>query len=53
MTYAFSWRRADLDESKDQAAVEHMRGTYQQQAKVAVEKSIESLRRMVVEGSLG
>ena len=52
MTYTFVFRHPELDETKDRPAVDHMRAKYQDMAKLAVEKSIESIRKMVSEGDI-
>jgi len=51
MTYAFEWQHPDIDE-KDTDKVEEQRRKHMETAKMAVEKSIEAIRRMVVEGSI-
>ena len=49
MTYAFEWRHPELD-GHNQEAIDQMRKKHEQTAQMAVEKSIESIRRMVAEG---
>jgi len=51
MTYAFEWQHPELDGS-DTSAVEEQRKKHMETAKMAVEKSIEAIRRMVVEGEI-
>lgn len=46
MTYAFEWQHSDVD-AKDTEKVEELRKKHMETAKMAVEKSIEAIRRYV------
>lgn len=52
MTYTFSWKHGEFDETRDKVAVDHIREKYRDQAKMAVEKTIENIRQMVEQGTL-
>jgi hypothetical protein len=51
MTYTFEWYHPEID-AKDTAKVAEQREAHMKTAVMAVEKSIESIRRMVVEGKI-
>lgn len=51
MTYTFEWFHPEV-EAKNTEKVNELRKKYSKMAEMAVEKSIESIRRMVVEGSI-
>ena len=51
MTYAFEWRHPEVD-AKDEAKVAALREKLKQMARGAVENSIESLRKMVLDGRI-
>jgi len=51
MTYAFEWLQPDID-AKDKEAIEEKTKKYRGMATMAVEKSIESMRAMVVDGRI-
>lgn len=51
MTYAFAWQHPEIDGS-DTAKIEEQRKKHMETAKMAVEKSIEAIRKMVVEGEI-
>ena len=48
MTYVFEWLNPEIDE--DSTEVTELRARYKGMAKMGVDKSIESIRRMVKEG---
>lgn len=50
MTYAFQWLRPEVSEGSDKA--DELRKHYQAMAKMAVDKSIEAIRRLVDQGEL-
>ncbi|RGP77256.1 hypothetical protein FLONG3_4771 [Fusarium longipes] len=50
MTYAFEWRHPEFDEDSEQ--VKELRQKYSKMAKVAVDGSIDTIRRFVKEGEL-
>jgi len=52
MTYAFEWLHPDVP-ADDAAKIEELRQKYYGIAQMAVEKSIECLRRLAGEGKLG
>jgi len=51
MTYTFEWIHADID-AKDTFKVSVQKKKEHEMAKMAVEKSIESIRRMVQDGTI-
>lgn len=51
MTYAFEWLQPGIDE-KDKAAIDEKTQKYRETARMAVEKTIESMRAMVVDGRI-
>ncbi|KAK4207990.1 DUF1857-domain-containing protein [Rhypophila decipiens] len=50
MTYVFEWRHPDVQEGSDEAAA--LKVKHKTTAKMAVESSIETIRRLVAEGKL-
>lgn len=51
MTYTFEWLHPEID-AKDHEAVANMKSKHTKTAQMAVEKSIESIRKMVVDGTI-
>lgn len=51
MTYTFEWLHPEID-AKDHEAVANMKSKHKKTAQMAVEKSIESIRKMVVDGTI-
>lgn len=51
MTYAFEWLHPEVD-AKDEEKVKALKEKHAGTAKMAVEKSIEAMRKMVVDGKI-
>lgn len=51
MTYAFEWLHPEVD-AKDEEGVRALKEKHAGTAKMAVEKSIEAMRKMVVDGRI-
>jgi len=51
MTYAFEWLHSEVKADEKQK-IEELRAKHAKTAQMAVEKSIEAVRRMVVEGTI-
>lgn len=51
MTYSFSWRHPDVDESETEKVAELMQKN-KAMSKMAVDKSIEAIRRLVKDGTI-
>lgn len=51
MTYAFEWLHPEVEASNEQK-IEELRQKYSKTAQMAVEKSIECVRRLVNDGTI-
>lgn len=51
MTYAFEWLHPEVQAS-DSQKIEELRGKHAKTAQMAVEKSIEAVRRLVEDGTI-